>query len=96
MPEKVCVTVTQAHIDSGERKSSSSCPIAQACVGMGYDDVTVDDTLLLDGIEYKLPTEASRFIEDFDDGMEVAPFTFCADPYPNQDDEEPDMSAEAE
>lgn len=77
------VIVTKEHIDNGVCGSSTNCPIAYALiekssvklrsVGSGFVEVVnkKNETFL-----YILPQKARQFIEDFDDGKEVEPFSF--------------------
>lgn len=87
----VTVTVTREHIDQGEQRSCSNCPIALAfdaaipdaldsSVTGGYASVWTD---LRRVVTYELPIEAREFIQDFDEGSPVSPFTFEAEELPS-------------
>lgn len=93
MQEQITVSVQQEDIDNGKPEDCDSCPIALACRRLGYKDVSVGVSLHVDDHDYWLPSEASRFIEEFDNGEVVSPFSFTAN---LSDNNEPDMSAEAE
>jgi hypothetical protein len=83
---EVTVTVTQEHIDAGERESCSSCPVALAfaaaipeaidsAVTWRYASVWFGSRGV---VNYKLPPSATGFIGAFDSEEPVAPFTFTA------------------
>lgn len=79
------IKVTQDDIDVAEQGSSMYCPIAYAAKRVfNTDEVDVASTLdvstdeLSESLVYELPQKATRFIEDFDDGKTVKPFTFIA------------------
>lgn len=77
------VSVTQDDIDHGERHCCERCPVARAIrrvigdmpvVEVERDNVTIGP---LGGWTYAtLPTRATKFIDRFDVGLKVAPFTF--------------------
>ena len=80
------ITVTAEHIARGDRKTCSTCPIALAfdaaipeavnlSVTWGYASVWLD---LGKAVTYVLPPAAREFIEHFDGGLPVSPFTFEA------------------
>ena len=75
------ITVTRKHIFCGVVKSPSSCPIALAAKDAGISSPYVNG-YLLDRIDhsrkYLLPAEAMAFLGRFDNGDDVAPFTFEA------------------
>ena len=73
----VTVKVTQFDIDHGVRSSVSSCPIAHA-LHHDYPFARVYGSWVT--LDYKheadLPPEAIQFIDMFDEGATVEPFTF--------------------
>ena len=81
------IKVTQDDINIGTRKSSESCPIAQACMRLGFHpsigvcriELHCNET----GEDYQMntPAKAVTFIQSFDQlGAEaVAPFEFEID-----------------
>lgn len=70
------VKILKTHISKGLPNDALSCPIALA-LEHAYEGVTVnEDTIELNGLEFKLPAKAKRFIRRFDDGKEVKPFAF--------------------
>ena len=82
---KVNFDVIQQDIDQGTRKVCETCPIALAAIRSSVVNPVIFSTEIwytigkgLDRSRCKspLPTEASRFIEDFDMGLPVKPFTF--------------------
>lgn len=77
------VRVTADHIKRGKRRSESSCPIALALceklqvetqrgTSVGQMHLTVKGVRLLS----KVPKKIVQFIEAFDKGSKVKPFTF--------------------
>jgi hypothetical protein len=77
------IRVTQDDIDAGVRYNCTFCPVAIALMRAGYDDPEVHSTghfTFLDGSTSKLYLMADEviqpFIEAFDDGDFVAPFSF--------------------
>lgn len=86
----VTISVTQENIDEGERNVCSDCPVALAIMAAvpGALGVTVrfeTATVSLDGhrrLLLSLPREATEFIESYDDGADVSPFTFTAEARP--------------
>ncbi len=85
----VVVRVEQAHIDNGEKNDCKICPIALALVAILKDEwrvnVEADTVVLLQSVEphafveLSLPELAVEFIEEFDRGLPVVPFTFELD-----------------
>ena len=81
------VTVTQDHIDHGERQSGASCPIARAITRRmpQWTQVDVGETMFTffpasgERDEAFLPEEACQFIARFDEGKPVEPFAFTLD-----------------
>ena len=96
--ELLLIDVTQEDIDRGCRGNSKYCPIALALRRMGHKDISVvswsvrwlpPDTgnWFNPAPAYaagKLPPEASRFVEDFDNKGrdEVRPFSFLLEKHP--------------
>lgn len=83
------ITVTQKHIDHGIPASGSGCAIALAlldafpgatdtCVG-DYAGVFYSGSVSDDDVWALLPADARVFVRDFDDGLDVQPFTFTLD-----------------
>ena len=78
----ICVEVTQEDIDHGFKSSNSHCPIGLALQRMGYKHVSVGKRIwwAADSPDFvsstPAPPEACKFIEDFDSGKKVKPFTF--------------------
>lgn len=86
---KICVTAK--HIKKGKRNEGHSCPIALAireeldCAIKAAKKLGKEDTFKVDvgGAEiyigndsYIIPEKACKFIEKFDDGGTVKPFSF--------------------
>ena len=72
------IKVTQDDIDNGERHRCYRCPIAHAmCRTLGASIAVTQEKYYREEDDGKyLPTEAQRFILDFDAGRPVAPFEF--------------------
>lgn len=85
-PHTIKISVTQDHINNGARLHCSECPIALAALDVLPEDsqVSVFPTLrvyfpgYVRGTPYELPETALTFIETFDFGAPVSPFTFEA------------------
>jgi hypothetical protein len=82
----VKITVTQEHINKGQQSNCKACPIALA-VKEKYTDpeayilVTGSISVYLPNeglLIYTLPKKAAKFIESFDRGLSVKPFSFIA------------------
>jgi hypothetical protein len=82
MNKTITVSVTQKNIDegSGYANSCSRCPVALALRDCGDQYSYLVNCAALYNIHNErvayLPAEAIRFINDFDHGHDVAPFTF--------------------
>lgn len=84
-PATLAVEVTPFDIANGRRSDNCACAVALALkrlpgvtdAWVEFGDVTV--TFGSDQRDYALPPEATRFIEDFDNGWGVEPFTFTAE-----------------
>ncbi len=73
------INVTQKNIEEGEKQSFTSCPIALAIKEQLGDrkDVHVDeDICAINGKEYYLTIAARKFVNSFDEGKVVKPFSF--------------------
>lgn len=78
------ITVTADDIKNGLRGSACNCPIARAIwkhrhvtkVAVGRIGCTVWYTDAEKGVSYMLPPAAHAFIDLFDVGFRVQPFTF--------------------
>ena len=79
------ITVTQEDIDHGKKGDCGECPIARAakrafpalfptvsCYNLYLDSAPGRD----DGHGTPLPQKASEFVQDFDRGRPVEPFSF--------------------
>ena len=75
------IEVTPQDIDAGKRRSCDHCPIALALARTGIAFQGVDYSLVLgpDFNPIDLPQSARNFIEKFDEGAPVLPFTFTLD-----------------
>jgi hypothetical protein len=76
---QMTVKVTEKDIQAGVRSQTQLCPIALAIrrdlscdVGVG----TYTVSLAMSPYQYLLPPKARAFIQRFDAGMSVEPFTF--------------------
>lgn len=71
------IKVTQEHIDLGERKLCSECPVALAVIeATGIACEVEPDEIRFKGRYFQLPPAACRFISEFDCGAPVQPFEF--------------------
>lgn len=76
------ITVTQDDIDEGCALSANNCPIARALVREFYNpDVWVGSSVRIrypsgGSRRYEISRAARRFINRFDEGKEVKPFSF--------------------
>ena len=70
------INVTQEHINSGIKSDCMLCPIALA-VRTLFPIVEVDDCCIEIGdVQYYSPDSVAKFIDDFDNGKLVKPFSF--------------------
>lgn len=86
--DSITLTVTGADIAAARRQSATRCPVALAAAGtFGFPVgwalafpgwLTIHDPSRAKMRAYRLPAEASAFIEAFDRGAPVAPFMFTA------------------
>ncbi len=68
--------VTQEDIDSGIKKSYEYCPLA-LCLKRTYKRVVVENfQVTVDGRVLKMVTYLQHFVNNFDSGLEVNPFSF--------------------
>jgi hypothetical protein len=78
--QNITVSVTQSNIDNGCSHSCSSCPVALALRDLGDKYSYLVNCAALYNIHHErvavLPCDAVRFIQDFDLGRPVKPFTF--------------------
>jgi hypothetical protein len=78
------INVGQRHIDAGEPKRCSLCPVALALIDAGFGFAYVG-TMYMEaqhGGEWRMapvPDEVQAFIRDFDNGLPVSPLTFDAE-----------------
>lgn len=72
------IEVKQKHIDEGAKGSCSRCPIALALLDAGHRDVWIGNITLYTSVrkETYLPPKAIQWINNFDDGLPVLPFSF--------------------
>jgi hypothetical protein len=75
------ITVTQQHIDEGQRGSTTRDPISFAMADAGLEHPHAGVTYLSwQSKDYKrsveIPREVYDFMADFDNGRPVQPFTF--------------------
>lgn len=78
---KVKIEITKSDIKKGKKQQIDSCPIALAIKRkLKARNICVSDGVAfnLEGNEYwvDLPNKASYFIDNFDDGLKVKPFSF--------------------
>jgi hypothetical protein len=78
----VKVIVTEHDIKKGVPGDEDSCPIALALKRrFRRDDITVGDyTIIIDGYVMKHLAVTDRFVEAFDEGGFVRPFSFVINP----------------
>lgn len=85
-PQQLIVKVTKQDIKEGVAESLHLCPIAKALRRIGFERISVDSDSIQIGRRknvYELPWEATQFIEDFDNGINVKSIKFTA--YPSTD-----------
>lgn len=84
MKKSIKVRVTQKNIDEGCMENFHFCPIARAVRAAGFERITVDGCELSIGQYghgqkvYRLSKKARNFVNNFDQGVPVRPFTFHA------------------
>ena len=89
MPKKIKVKVTYQDLAEGIPRSGTDCPIAISLRRQGFNVVSVSDYSVFrvsggDTVSSPLPSVATKFIHDFDDGVPVAPIEFELD-YPEDE-----------
>ena len=81
------VNVTPSHISSGDKWEQRSCPVARALESVGLQkpkaryqgyNAVVNGTLVMGSF----PSPVGKFMEDFDYGRDVKPFSFEITPRP--------------
>jgi len=74
------IQVTQEHIDAGEPKSAGNCPVALALLEICYDPRVYPGgsmSIRYAGVlRWPISKVVSKFIDRFDRGETVEPFTF--------------------
>lgn len=71
------IEVTDEDIRQGVKGQCGRCPIALAAARAGIKDVTVGSyTMKIKHLFIHLPRNVSEFINRFDDGLPVQPFSF--------------------
>lgn len=83
--QKLVITVTQEHIDAGQKCSMNSCPVALAMkehtnkyepvVGRIFAAYRYPNRGRFCNL-YTLPEEVAEFVINFDNGLPVEPITF--------------------
>lgn len=84
-PKKYQIEVTKQDIEQGECKSPWRCPIALAInrvMQPGCRAYVDYDTVIIACQDYRLPPEASQFVDRFDDQASVSPFSFSLEQKP--------------
>lgn len=81
MKEKITVSVTEQDIILGVRRNCSSCPVALAIKRkLGHGCVDVLPFVVWIGwcpsYATRLPIEATKALDDFDNGETIKPFSF--------------------
>jgi len=79
--KRVKVTVTKKNCLFGIPQNISGCPIALALKKKGFKNIAVDEDQILvskkgEYFTSKVVKAARRFIERFDEGLSVKPFSF--------------------
>lgn len=78
--EQLRISVTADDIKRGKRENTKWCPIACAVRKLGKKKrIYVDqDVITLGSVTYKMPQRAGNFVDLFDSGEKVRPFSFVA------------------
>lgn len=83
---KTTFTVTHNHIRNGVPRECAECPVAlsvseksSAFRSVGQDGITFWDSKANDYQEYPVPDSVRMFIQDYDEGKDVAEFSFELD-----------------
>lgn len=75
------IEVTQEDIAKGISRSTCACPVALAVSRhLGLNWVSFETVTTLNGTKYRLPSKAIEFVQFFDVGREVKPFSFQLEP----------------
>jgi hypothetical protein len=77
--ETMRIDVTQDDITYGKRRAGDRCPIAIAIMRALNEpivEVSFFKVFIPDGSRYSMPAAARVFINDFDGGLFVQPFSF--------------------
>lgn len=71
------LTITQEDIDAGEKCHTGNCPIAMSLKRVGFKNALVGMPLIFLGYGKSVQTNKTqrRFINRFDKGLPVKPFT---------------------
>ena len=82
------INVTQEDINNGAKKQCTMCPIALATkrvfpnsdwISVTPGFIRVCDEIFDEGVCYSIPDKARDFMESFDGGLKVFPFSFTVD-----------------
>jgi hypothetical protein len=77
---KVEINVTQEHIDNGLADKCFACPVALALSEKVKPAAAVHRGLILIGEKnLSQPLSVAEFVNDFDEGVKVEPFSFSLD-----------------
>lgn len=77
--EQLQISVTAADIAKGKPRDVRWCPIARAVRRLGKKkSVEVCNDIKLGSARYSITDKASDFIDGFDEGVKVKPFSFVA------------------
>ena len=74
----VKINVTAKDIEKGVYESIYLCPVARAIkrATKGIQPAVFPKTVVIDGLTFGLPEQATEFINEYDRGNEVKPFSF--------------------
>jgi hypothetical protein len=75
------ITVTAADIQNGVREDGNCCAIALAARRVFHsrvEEIAVEEWLTVGARTFTLPKNAIRFMDRFDNGQPVRPFSFIA------------------
>lgn len=78
--KRTLISVTQEHIDKGERNMACTCAVALALINHGFDPAVSKTAISIAYrgriYDIKHPRSVNRFIKRFDKGLAVKPFRF--------------------
>lgn len=76
--KSLAIRVTRDDIQNGETESATRCPIARAIRRLGKKKwiSVVPYQIELGDAVYQMPETARNFLDRFDDGLAVEPFSF--------------------